>query len=184
MKKQDTATALVRRAIERDADYFHKCCAMRAGKSPTRAGSYFPRLTPARVATLIRKLRWEPYTHPNVQPPAQAFIAPHVSGVMAVVPMADVPDDTRLVFDDAKDTGMVELLWTDAPAGHGHRVEHVVALLGPDESGELELWTFFPGDPVQPSQLERHANGHDRHGQQVTAAAAEKAGVRWVKIGG
>ena len=177
-------TQIVRAAIAAHADYFVECCEQRAD-APSRAGSYFPELDPAGVARLVKSLHWEAYAHPAVMVPAVAYIARGTWGRLGMTHISDVPEDADLEWRDPKGTGFVEAVWTDAPEGSGADVDFVVAIVGPGP----ELWTFHPGDPVRPSQVERHRRlagrptSEDRHGHAVSKGMAEQLSVEWVKVG-
>lgn len=209
------ATTVVRDAIKNTPqDYLMKTYAMRAGlaeqggHNPERAGSYFPRFKPSGVKNLISTVVWEPYTHPNIQEPAQGFIARSFPSRMGMVHIEDVPADVTLVLSDPKDTGKVECIWKGAPANKGHKVDFLVALVGPGDNGKDVLWTFFPGDPIHPSTVERqqpcsHCNGggteldgergpclrcdgtkvEDLEGALVDRERAKALGIQWVKPG-
>jgi len=181
------ATKQVREALAcTPREYLKRCCAMRAETSETRMGSFLPGRNADQVEEILRTVYWEPYTHASIEAPAQGFIAPSVPGAVGMVAVMDLPEDAALAFDDSKDTGFVEVVWTDAPANAGHRVDFLVALVGPGDDGRPQLYTFFPGDPVPPSRLPRAARvaGHevDRHGKQTTKSACVDLGIDWVKL--
>lgn len=189
-KSMRDSTSIVRSAIANTtADYWIELCSMRAGRgeSAKRMGSFYPRLTGPQVERLIRTLVWEPYTHSEVKEPAMAFIARHAPGVVGVAQLADVPEDAELVWDDTKNTGNVELIWKGAPDSAHTKVDYTVAIVGPHDGKEI-VYTFHPGDPVKPSQVDRHWGGlkqlhsSDRHQKKVSKKDAAALGVRWVKL--
>lgn len=177
--------AAIKNTQELEPDHWLNTCASRAGAHPLRAGSFFPRLTAENLEELITQMEWEPYSHSAVKEPATAFMAVHCPGVMGVTRLADIPDEEplgALRFDDTKDTGQVSLVWhTDLP---GVKVDFTVLLVGPrsPEDSTPIVWSFFPGDPVSPSDVPRHAGGVDRHGLVVDKREACALGVEWVKL--
>lgn len=180
------ANTFVKNAIRNTpSSYWEKLCRTRAGSDPECEGSRFPRRTHEQVDKLIRQLVWEPYTHSAVKEPAQAFIARSIPGLeLGVTRLGDIPDNAELVFSDPKDTGKVELVWNNPPASARPKVDFVVMLVGPDdhpvhgESPRNVVWTFFPGDPIQPSTI----LNLDNHGSTNKEHAAE-LGIEWVKVG-
>lgn len=174
------ADDIVRNAIENTPkEYWDKLCASRAGKEPEQAGSYFHG-NRASVDQLIRHLTWEHYTHSAVKEPATAFIARCVGGYTNIVHI-DSLGESMLRLEDPKNTGKVEAV-LESPFG-GYRVDHVVLLVGPsqEDSTKNVVWSFFPGDPVSPSQVGRSFDV-DPHGQIVTTKLAKMMGIEWVKI--
>lgn len=189
------ATDIVRDAIAGTKAHYpwlwQACLEMRAGASPSKLGSYFPRLDEAALDKAICSLEWEPYTHPDVEAPAQAFIARAFPGRFGMAQLDTLPHDAAVRWDDSKDLGYVELVW-DGYAAHSDvvpRVDFVVMLIGPSDPVApkregLFVWTFHPGDPVRPSRVKRHdRDGTDRHGTRTTRSIANALGVRWVKLG-
>lgn len=179
------ATTIVRKAIHNTpADYWTKTCAMRAGRDEARMGSYFRHLDCQRVHQLLVGLVWEPYDHPAIQEPAKGFVARNVpGGALGVVSIESVPKDAELFFDDSKDVNKVEVVWKDAPR-QATSVDFVVALVGPGEGDEPDcVWTFFPGEPVQPSRIPRQSEQlGDLHGKSVSLSTARELGVEYVKL--
>lgn len=193
---------VVQEAIENtDPVYWGQLCASRAEHDPAQAGSYFKsfeadhvnRLIRGCKETGIRPLLWAPYTHEAVKAPACCFIAPGVTNAFAnIVHIDAVPSEAVLVFEDPKNTGMVEAVWEQESAGH--RAGFVTLIIGPApaEPHKMVVYTFHPGDPVAPSQVKRVVEVYDddmqstlavdRHRTYLRALEAKELGVSWVKM--
>lgn len=180
-------TLVVREAIKNTPiEYWRKICASRSETDPAHAGSFFKHFPPIAVSTFIEDLEWEPYSHVAVQAPTRAFIATSTPiGMMGVIHISTIPEKTNLIFEDPKETGKVEATWT---TGRGAvPIDFTVILLGiHPETGKDVVFTFFPGDPVSPSQVQRHVElmdgPFDRHGTNIRADLAKELGVEWVKL--
>lgn len=148
--------------------YFEKCLAQRCGG----AGSSYT-LSPEALEQALQGAAWEPYEHPNVMKGCSAFRAPLV-GTFGLIALASVPEDARVVLADPKGTGFVE---AECAGAQAETVGFSVIILG-EEQGEEIVFTFHPGDPIQPSRLP--AEG--RVGQVVTAKEARDLGFTWAKV--
>lgn len=181
-------TTIVRQAIENTKrerpEHWKQCLVQRAGINPGHLGSFYEYLSESAVDHLIEQLIWEPYTHSDVMPGCQAYIAP-ASGLFGLMPLGDLPEDAELQWDDGKNTGMVELVWR-AHGGQFMKVDFTTLIVGPlDASQPIDIvYTFHPGDPIRPSRIHRKfSDTGDRHGMKIDKASAARHGVRWVKLG-
>lgn len=96
-------------------------------------------------------------------------------GRLGIVELCELPDDKVVTLDDRKDTGKVSAVIEGAL---GEVVHHAVCILG-QEQGEEVMFTFHPGDPVNPSQVQATPG---LHGKTVTVEEALKMGLETAKI--
>lgn len=158
-----------------DSKYLASCLKMR-NPGPKSVGSVFDQ--PQTIESLATA-EWVSYCHTDVKEPAQAFQA-DIPGHVGVMPLADLLPDTVVVFDDRKETGNLEVVVPNTammPA-----VSWTTLLVGPDreEPEKTVVWTFFPGNPIMPSQIptgEEH-----NHGDKITAAKAMELGLEFAKV--
>jgi len=134
------------------------------------------------LEALLESLDWEEYSHPAIKAPAcgfKALLPEGLEGVLGVVKLSELPEDTQIVLDDRKGTGKVSAVIKgsrlDAP-----RCDYIVAILGPrPDLPDVEVvWTFHPGDPVRPSEVQADGLG----GSTVTVKEAVELGLEWAKI--
>lgn len=135
--------------------------------------------TPDALRAWAEAADWQPYAHPAIQDPAVGFIAKR-QGFQLVMTTSALKADDVITFDpwDAKSqkTGVV---MGNVSGYSGPVVEHVVALIGPGDNGEMVLWTIHAGDPIRPDGLPTHMFA----GRQMTAEDAEETGLRYVRCG-
>ena len=156
-----------------DPAYLASCLAQR---QPGEGGAGSRFLEPTTLDQLTGA-DWQPYEHPAVQAPATAFRAP-IKGRLGIVALARLDSDLEVVLDDRKGTGKLEVV---IKGQLGPEVEFTTLLVGPsrEDSEKLVIWTFFPGDPIGPSQLEI---GQYNHGDTITVAEAIELGLEYGKI--
>jgi hypothetical protein len=154
--------------------YFEKTLAQRLPK--TGAGSVVVGLENAEeLETALINADWESYSHPAVMAGTEAFITKDIRGQYGVISLADLPADAVVTLDDRKDTGMVSAV---VKGVRGRDVDFTVLILGP-EQGEEVVFTFHPGDPVNPSRVQAVPG---LHGKAVTVSQALGMGLETVKI--
>ncbi len=190
------ANALVADAFAASpADYLNRCLATRLEGAPERAGSWYE----AEVATSADNLRdallsaaWVPYEHPAIMAPAQAFTAP-LPGRNGMVALADLSPEAVVTLIDPKGgaqhwdgqrkvSAAVSMAETGAQPPHE---THTTLLVGPASKDDptLVVWTFHPGAPCRPSEVNRIApDGTDRHGQRITVREAIGLGFGLAKL--
>jgi len=146
----------VRQAIENtervDPGYFSSTVKQRIPQSGSAAGSIYEDMSEAELVAKLKSAAWKPYSHPSIGGPATGFSA-QIEGRVGVVALDDIPEGSRLMLDDRKNTGQVSLVLKGR--SRGPRVGHTVILLGPagqDDPTEI-VWTFHPGDPIRPSMV-------------------------------
>jgi hypothetical protein len=177
---------------ETPPDYLQKTLETRTAEK--RAGSYWAGKTPAELKQSLLSANWEPYDHPNIQPPATAYKAEIPGGRLGLVAVESLPPDTRLQLIDPKGTGKWSLSAVTAVAEP--ETSHVTMIVGPDEaSGKPIVWTMHPGEPTRPSMLDNGkleasglklpadlpASGDGRR-FDISRAEAERLGFNFAKI--
>jgi len=118
---------------------------------------------------------WEPYSHPAVMAGTEAFITKDIRGQFGMIDLVDLSTDVVVTLDDSKNTGQVSCTIEGV---RGEDVDFTVIILGKHE-GEEVVFTFHPGDPVDPSQVQVEPG---MHGQRVTVSEAIGMGLKTVKI--
>jgi hypothetical protein len=130
----------------------------------------------------FRACKWEPWQHTAVAEGCTVFRAPlrpeFMLGLIAVVSIESIPDDTLLSLEDPKGTSFVEaVLEVEDLFDKGQRADDVWVILGPAGTGE-GVWTWHPGPPVTPSTL--FVSG--LMDKPITAANAKTMGITHVKL--
>lgn len=170
---EDPIRSTVRAAFAAsDPAYLERCLAQRL-PGTSGAGSRF--LT-ALTLDELQNAQWEEYAHPAIGGGARGFRA-SIRGRLGIIRLSDLGPTTVVTLDDRKGTGMVTPV---VDSVLGPEVDFTVLLLGPDDGKEV-VWTFFPGEPINPSQVK--AEGSNAHGTQVSVADAIALGLEWAKIG-
>lgn len=154
--------------------YFEKTLAQRAGLSQEAAGSVYEMVDESQLEQMLLTADWEEYSHTAVMSGCTAFIA-ELPGRLGVIELASLPSDKVVTLDDRKDTGMVSAVVQDV---RGENVPFTVLILGLEQGVEV-VFTFHPGDPVRPSQVQHEAG---MHGRQVTVSEALSMGLETAKI--
>lgn len=154
--------------------YLEKTLAMRAELSGESSGSVYLGITPSQLEEKILAAEWEPYSHPAVATGCEAFKAP-LHGQVGVADLRSLPPDAIVILDDRKGTGKVSAVIKGV---RGEEARFSVLILGP-EQGEEVIFTFHPGDPVRPSQVQVEPG---MHGRQVAVADALAMGLETAKI--
>jgi hypothetical protein len=154
--------------------YFEKTLAQRAGLSETAAGSIYESVNVHQLERMLLNASWEEYSHPAVMPGCVAFKAP-IPGTLGIVELRSIVPDNFVKLDDRKGTGQVSCV---VSGSRGETVDFTVIILG-DENGEEVVFTFHPGDPVRPSQIQVEPG---MHGKQITVSEAISMGLETAKI--
>ena len=98
-----------------------------------------------------------------------------LKGRLGIVELASLPTDTVVTLDDRKDTGKVSAV---VEGILGSVVDFIVLILGPEDGVEV-VFTFHPGEPVRPSQIQCETG---MHGRRVTIAEAQSLGLAMAKV--
>lgn len=167
----------IARAVEAikalDSAYWEQTLIQRlpGGAGSVVLGSY----DAASLEEALQTMEWESYSHPAVQEGCHAFFTHDLKGRLGIVELASLPTDTVVTLDDRKNTGKVSAI---VKGVLGPVVDFTVIILGPEDGVEV-VFTFHPGEPVRPSQVQ-HETG--MHGQQVTISEAQSLGLEMAKI--
>lgn len=183
------ALAAFAHAATDSADYLASCLATR---TTSRVGSWYEGVEAAELHAKLLAAAWEEYSHPAIKSPALGFRAP-IGGKLGIIHLDDLPNDVEIQLLDPKGG---EEFWSGersvAPCVSASKygietpnIDFTTLLVGP-ASHEIDapftLWTFHPGAPVRPSEVNRVANGVDLHGKSVTIAEAKALGFDFVKL--
>jgi hypothetical protein len=118
---------------------------------------------------------WEEYSHEALMEGCVAYKTRDIQGRLGIIELASLPSDTVVTLDDRKNTGKVSAV---VEGCLGPNVGHTVIILG-IENGVEVVFTFHPGDPVRPSQVQAEPG---LHGKQVTVEEACSLGLKTAKI--
>ena len=123
-------------------------------------------------------LNWEERTHPDVLPGCKAYVAsaPELEGRNGIIDIDNLPDETEFVALDYKDTGKVSIGVESVP---GERTDEVWVIIG-EEQGKDVIFTFHPGEPVRPSEVE--VGKVCEHGDVLTKEQVKALGFDKAKI--
>lgn len=160
--------------------YFQATCESRGGENP--CGSVI--LLNDKPAFNVEHLLFSDYLSmwteyddcPNLMPGCKAYKLwkPGI-GRLGVVELGSLEDDSVVTLDDRKNTGKVS---ATVKGALGKVVDFVVCIIG-QEQGEDVIFTFHPGDPVNPSQVQAEPG---LHGKTVTVSQARQMGLETAKI--
>lgn len=173
MNEVNTRIAQAVDAIKADSTYWKQTLEQRL---PGGAGSVV--LDVSDVASLEESLlsaKWEAYSHEAVQEGCTAFVTRDLTGRLGIVELASLPSNTFVTLDDRKNTGKVSAVVRGVL---GPVVDFTVIILGIEDGVEV-VFTFHPGDPVRPSQVQTESG---MHGRQVTIKEAIGMGLEMAKI--
>ncbi|MCK9379119.1 MAG: hypothetical protein M0P97_03160 [Candidatus Moranbacteria bacterium] len=154
--------------------YFEKTLAQRLPK--TGAGSVVVGFESAEeLERALMAAKWESYSHPAVMAGTEAFITKDIRGLLGVIDLVDMPADSIVSLDDRKNTSKVSCV---VEGVRGQDVDFTVIILGTEQDEEI-VFTFHPGAPVRPSQVQAEPG---MHGRQVTVKEALGMGLQTAKI--
>lgn len=154
--------------------YFEKTLAQRAGLSQKSCGSIVAGVNETQLEQMLRAADWDEYSHEAVMAGCEAFRAP-IKGQLGIVDLRHLPPDAVATLDDRKGTGKVSAVVAGVL---GEEVDYTVLILGQEQDEEV-VFTFHPGDPVRPSQVQTEPG---LHGRQVTVSQALGMGLETAKI--
>lgn len=162
---------------------FARCLAARAGLDPQAAEQsrscdcVYPELDASGLESALRQAAWQPYTHPKIAPGSLAFRSA-IPGVSALVDISSLPPDTQIQLSAADRNGRVSAHLAGDPSS-GSRESFTIVILGPnDTTGQLEMWTFYPGPTICPHTI---ANA-SLAGEKVPASRALQLGFDFATI--
>jgi len=105
----------------------------------------------------------------------RVFVTRDLKGRLGIIELASLPTNTVVTLDDRKNTGKVS---ATVKGVLGPEVDFTVIILG-IENGMEVVFTFHPGAPVSPSQVQCELGMHDK---QVSIAEALGMGLTMAKI--
>ena len=155
-------------------DHWQKCLDQRSGRCGFAAGSIYPRWTQKRIEVELLAGHWVEYAHPSIMAGCRAFKA-QIPGRFGIVNLSTLPIETMVTLDDRKNTGKVSCVVRGV---RGEMVDFTVIILGMEDGVEI-VYTFHPGDPINPSQVLCESG---MHGKEITVAEALAMGLETVKI--
>jgi len=154
--------------------YYSSMLAQRSADCPQAAGSVYQLSTEQLDLRLPRCIWDEVPSHPAVTiPGVRIFKTFGLVGHEGMVNLSDYPADTVVSLIDPKATGRVSAAIHTESLGPTLGVTY--ALVGPDGL----LWTFHPGEPVDPVQVEAPEGFGD--GTTITSAEAIALGLTKAK---
>lgn len=154
--------------------YFEKTVSQRLPK--TGAGSIVVGFdTSEALEKALVSASWELFSHTALMAGTEAFVTKDIRGLLGVVDLVDLPADAVVTLDDRKGTGKVSCT---VEGVRGRDVDFTVIILGL-EQGEEVVFTFHPGDPVFPSQIQTESG---MHGRQVAVSEALGMGLEMAKV--
>ena len=117
-------------------------------EGPKNTGSSY-KLKKEELEEKIKTADWQEVVHPDVMQGCTAFKA-NIPGLLGIMPIAEMPEDAVLFTIDTKKTGFIGIGCTGVQK---MPVDYSYLILGME--GEMEVvFTFHPGEPVRPSEVE------------------------------
>ena len=153
--------------------YFESTLRQRAGAEEGACGSIVEGVTINQLEEILKSADWEEYSHDAVMKGCTAFKA-EIPGLMGIVDLRSLEPLAMVTLDDRKNTGKVS---ATVQGVRGEKVGHTVLIVG-DHEGHEVVFTFHPGDPVNPSSID--AKGC--HGTRIFAADAIDIGLQTAKV--
>lgn len=144
-----------------------------ASRQPNGTGSVFHK--PVSEKDLIYAT-WEPYVHSAIQAGCTAFKTLDVSGVLGVVLLGDLNPSSVVSLEDPKETGQVSAVIPAKEVFSASDVGFTIMILG-KEGGKEIVFTFHPGDPIQPSKVDSGITGVN-----VPVVSAMALGLEYAKV--
>ena len=149
MTKNNTRIhAAVKATKEVLGSYWDKTVEQRLGFG----GSCYPDYSKEELEKAILNADWEEAPHPAVMSGCTAFKATVPGGIFGLYKIEDLPEGTELEARDPKGTGYISFAIDNWRMLMGNRVDETWLILGPEQGREV-VYTFHPGEPVQPSSL-------------------------------
>ena len=141
------------------------------------AGSSYVVSSPEKLYEELISQEWEETTHPDVMPGCRVFKT-NLAGLEGILNLDDLPDNVELYAIDPKETGKIGIGAGEVektPAQETYLIVGKEKINGKDED---VVFTFHPGEPVRPSEVETK---EIPDGTRLTKEAAEKLGFTKVK---
>jgi len=149
----ESARDIVAKAIDNTpADYMERSFAQRT-PGPSAAGSTF--ISPQTIETL-KAANWTPLTHNRdaIKTHTIAYEA-NIPGILGAADINDYSDDMEVVIQPAhagkgidRETGKMKAEIVGVLPGGMPQVDFTTIILGPNDKGKLQVYTFHPGAPT------------------------------------
>lgn len=122
-------------------------------EGPTNAESSYEVNSPEELYEQLISQEWEETTHTDVMPDCRVFKT-NLAGLEGILNLDKLSDDVELYAIDPKETGKIEM---GAGKVEKNPVEETYLIVGKeniDGKDEDVVFTFHPGEPVRPSEVE------------------------------
>jgi hypothetical protein len=134
-------------------------------------GSIYPQFdTKEALEEALLNAKWEEYSHPAIGGGAVGFIA-ELPGEIGMISLDDLDNDCEVRLVDPKQTGFLSAVVD----GDNYETSSFTVMIIGDNDGDLVVYTFHPGDPVERSAI----TGEER---TVTVSQAREIGFGLAKI--
>ena len=136
----------------KDRTYLDVMLAQRI-EGPNNAGSSYNVNSPEQLYQQLISQEWTETTHPDVMPGCRVFKS-NLAGLEGILDLDNLPDDVEMYAIDPKGTGKIGI-----GAGNIEKnpVKETYLIIGKENiNGKDEdvVFTFHPGEPVRPSEVE------------------------------
>jgi len=134
-------------------------------------GSIYPQFdTKEALKEALLNAKWVKYSHPAMPGGAVGFKA-ELPGEIGMISLDDLDDDCEVRLVDPKQTGFLSAVVD----GNNYETSSFTVMIVGDNDGDLVVYTFHPGDPVERSAI----TGEER---TVTVSQARELGFGLAKI--
>ncbi len=131
--------------------------------------------TTAELERALLGANWEEYSHEAIMEGTVGFITHDLGGRVGVIDLDKLPAERLLTLDDRKNTGKVS---ATVQGVLGDEVGYIVLIIGTEDGVEV-CFTFHPGSPVVPSNVQVQPGFH---GKAISVAEAIGMGLTTAKI--
>lgn len=147
-------------------------------EGPTNAGSSYDIGSPEELYEELISQEWIETTHPEVMEGCRVFKS-SLAGLEGILDLDNLPDDVELYAIDPKGTGKVGVGAGEVTKNNVKETYLIVGKENIDGQEEDVVFTFHPGEPVRPSQVETK---DIPDGKKLTKEEAKNLGFDKVKF--
>ena len=122
-------------------------------EGPTNAGSSYEVSSPKELYEKLISQEWIETTHPDVMPGCRVFKS-NLAGLEGILNLDKLPDDVELYAIDPKATGKIGMGAGQVEKNPSKETYLIVGKENIDGKDEDVVFTFHPGEPVRPSEVE------------------------------
>lgn len=151
-------------------EYWNNTVAQRSATNG--AGSVY-NASPEEIEKAIYNADWKETSHPSVMEGCRVFKAN--IGLKGYFGLIEVQKNQTYITDDRKGTGKISLT---IKGQRGKQTNETYLIIG-EEQGIQVVFTFHPGEPIQPSKVETK---NFPHGSTMDGKTALELGFKWAKI--